>query len=223
WALRLLTTLAATSFPRVVEARMDLRVLAFTLLVSLATGLLFGLAPAFSSRHVTHDALKEGGRGGTAGAGSQRLRSTLVVAEVALSLTLLVGAGLLIRSFLRLQDVDTGFRPEGVLTMRISLPSEKYVKIEQNRAFFRELLAQIRQLPGVDAAGGATGLPLSATGWSGTTTVDSQAVQPQDASPEADQRPVFPGYFEALAIPLMRGRYFEQRDNETGAPVAIID
>jgi putative ABC transport system permease protein len=223
WALRLLTTLAATSFPRVVEAHMDLRVLAFTLLVSLATGILFGLAPAFSSRHVTHDALKEGGRGGTAGAGSQRLRGTLVVAEVALSLTLLVGAGLLIRSFLRLQDVDTGFRPEGVLTMRISLPSEKYAKIEQNRTFFRELLAQIRQLPGVDAAGGATGLPLSATGWSGTTTVDSQAVQPQDASPEADQRPVFPGYFEALAIPLVRGRYFEQRDNETAAPVAIID
>jgi predicted permease len=223
WALRLLTTLAATSFPRVVEAHMDLRVLAFTLLVSLATGLLFGLAPAFSSRHVTHDALKEGGRGGTAGAGSQRLRGTLVVAEVALSLTLLVGAGLLIRSFLRLQDVDTGFRPEGVLTMRISLPSEKYVKIEQNRTFFRELLAQIRRLPGVDAAGGATGLPLSATGWSGTTTVDSQAVQPQDASPEADQRPVFPGYFEALAIPLVRGRYFDQRDNETAAPVAIID
>jgi putative ABC transport system permease protein len=223
WALRLLTTLATTSFPRVVEAHMDLRVLAFTLLVSLATGLLFGLAPAFSSRHVTHDALKEGGRGGTAGAGSQRLRGALVVAEVALSLTLLVGAGLLIRSFLRLQDVDTGFRPEGVLTMRISLPSEKYVKIEQNRTFFRTLLAQIRQLPGVDAAGGATGLPLSATGWSGTTTVDSQAVQSQDASPEADQRPVFPGYFEALAIPLVRGRYFEQRDNETAAPVAIID
>jgi putative ABC transport system permease protein len=223
WALRLLTTLAATSFPRVVEAHMDLRVLAFTLLVSLATGILFGLAPAFSSRHVTHDALKEGGRGGTAGAGSQRLRGTLVVAEVALSLTLLVGAGLLIRSFIRLQDVDTGFRPEGVLTMRIALPSEKYVKMEQNRTFFRELLAQIRQLPGVDAAGGATGLPLTATGWSGTTTVDSQAVQPQDASPEADQRPVFPGYFEALAIPLVRGRYFEQRDNETAAPVAIID
>jgi len=223
WALRLLTTLAATSFPRVMEAHMDLRVLAFTLLVSLATGLLFGLAPAFSSRHVTHDALKEGGRGGTAGAGSQRLRGTLVVAEVALSLTLLVGAGLLIRSFLRLQDVDTGFRPEGVLTMRISLPSEKYAKIEQNRTFFRELLAQIRRLPGVDAAGGATGLPLSGAGWSGTTTLDSQAVQPQDASPEADQRPVFPGYFEALAIPLVRGRYFEQRDNETGAPVAIID
>jgi putative ABC transport system permease protein len=223
WALHLLATLSATSFPRVVEAHMDFRVLAFTLLVSLATGILFGLAPAFSSRHVTHDALKEGGRGGTAGASSQRLRGLLVVAEVALSLTLLVGAGLLIRSFLRLQEVDTGFRSEGVLTMRISLPEEKYAKIEQTRVFYRELLDRVRRLPGVDAAGGATGLPLSGTGWSGTTTVDSRAVQPKDASPEADQRPVFPGYFEALSIPLVRGRYFEQRDNEKGAPVAIID
>jgi putative ABC transport system permease protein len=223
WALRLLTALSATSFPRVVEARMDLRVLAFTLLVSVATGILFGLAPAFSSRHVTHDALKEGGRGGTAGAGSQRLRGGLVIAEVALSLTLLVGAGLLIRSFLRLQEVETGFRPEGVLTMRISLPEEKYAKIEQPRTFYRELLSRIRQLPGVDAVGGGFGLPLGGTGWSGTTTVDSQAVQPKDASPEADQRPVFPGYFETMGIPLVRGRYFEQRDNETAAPVAIID
>jgi putative ABC transport system permease protein len=223
WALRLLTALSATSFPRVVEAHMDLRVLAFTLLVSLATGILFGLAPAFSSRHVTHDALKEGGRGGTAGAGSQRLRGMLVIAEVALSLTLLVGAGLLIRSFLRLQEVNTGFRSEGVLTLRVSLPSEKYSKSEQTHTFYRELLDRVRRLPGVDSAGGVTGLPLSAAGWSGTTTVDSQAVQPKDASPEADQRPVFPGYFEAMGIPLVRGRYFEQRDNETAAPVAIID
>ena len=224
WALHLLTTLAATSFPRVLEARMDFRVLAFTLLVSVATGVLFGLAPAFSSSHVTHDALKEGGRGGTAGAGSQRLRGTLVVAEVALSLTLLVGAGLLIRSFLRLQQVDTGFRPEGVLTLRISLPEQKYAKAEQSRAFYREgfwiAYAGFRAwMP----LGGATGLPLGGTGWSGTTTVDSQAVQPQDSTPEADQRPVFPGYFEALGIPLVRGRYFEQRDNDKGAPVAIID
>jgi len=118
------------------------------MLISLAIGLLFGLAPAFSSRHVTHDALKEGGRGGTAGAGSQRLRGALVVAEVALSLTLLVGGGLLMRSFLRLQDVDTGFRPEGVLTMRISLPAKSMSKSSKIARFFRELLAQIRQLLG---------------------------------------------------------------------------
>jgi predicted permease len=135
WALQLLIALSATSFPRVAETHMDFRVLAFTLLISLATGILFGLAPAFSSRHVTHDSLKEGGRSGTAGIASQRLRGALVVAEVALSLTLLAGAGLLIRSFLRLQEVDTGFRADGVLTMRISLPSEKYSKPEQTRTF----------------------------------------------------------------------------------------
>lgn len=224
WALRLIVAISATNFPRVAEARMDLRVLAFTIVVSLVTGILFGLAPVFhAARHVTHDALKEGGRGGTAGAGSQRLRGALVVAEVALSLTLLVGSGLLIKSFLRLQDVDAGFRPDGVLTMRIALPEQKYSKPEQSRAFFRELLGRIRQFPGVDAAGGVTGLPLSGTGWSGTTTIDTQAVPVEATTPEADQRPVFPGYFEAMGIPLLRGRYFDTRDNEPAAPVAIID
>jgi predicted permease len=223
WAMRLLTAIAATSFPRVAEAHMDLRVLVFTMFVALATGILFGLAPAFSAGHVTHDALKEGGRSGTAGVGSHRLRGALVVAEIALSLTLLVGAGLLIRSFLRLQEVDTGFRADGVLTLRVALPSEKYSRPEQARAFYRDLLDRVRQLPGVDAAGAATGLPLGGTGWSGTTTVDTQAVQPKDAQPEADQRPVTPGYFEALAIPLVSGRYFDQRDIATAAPVAIVD
>ena len=223
WAMRLLIAISVTSFPRVAETRMDFRVLALTLLISLATGILFGLAPAFSTRHVTHDALKEGGRGGSTGAASHRLRGALVVAEVALSLTLLAGAGLLIRSFLRLQDVDTGFRAGGVLTMRIALPEQKYRKAEQTHLFYRELLAKIRTLPGVDAAGASSGLPLGGTGWSGTVNVDTQAVQPQDASPEADQRPVEPGYFEALGISLVRGRYFDQRDAATSAPVAIID
>ncbi len=223
WAMRLLIAISVTTFPRVAETKMDFRVLALTLLVSLATGILFGLAPAFSARHVTHDALKEGGRGGSAGAGSQRLRAALVVAEVALSLTLLAGAGLLIRSFLRLQEVDTGFRADGVLTMRIALPEQKYSKPEQTQLFYRELLTKVRALPGVDAAGATSGLPLGGTGWSGTVNVDTRAVQPQDASPEADQRPVEPGYFEALGIPLLRGRLFDNRDIATAAPVAIID
>ena len=223
WALRLLVTAAAASFPRVAETQMDLRVLVFTILVSLATGILFGLAPAFhSARHQTHDTLKEGSRGTTGGA-SQGLRGALVVAELALSLALLAGSGLLIRSFLRLQDVDAGFRPDGVLTMRVSLPEQKYPKPEQTRAFYRELIERVRHLPGVDAAGGITGLPLSGTGWSGTTTVDTQAVPEKETTPEADQRPVIPGYFEAMGIPLVRGRYFDQRDIETAAPVAIVD
>lgn len=224
WAQRALVAVAAASFPRVAEARMDFAVLAFTLLVSLATGVLFGLAPTFhSAGHATHATLKEGGRGGSSGGASQRLRGALVVAELALSLMLLAGAGLLIRSFLQLQDVDTGFRPDGVLTMRISLPEQKYSTPEQAHTFYRELLDRVRQLPGVDAAGGATGLPLTGTGWSGTTTVDTQSVPEKATAPEADQRPVLPGYFEAMGIQLVRGRYFDQRDNESAAPVAIID
>jgi hypothetical protein len=146
-----------------------------------------------------------------------------VIVEIALSLALLAGAGLLIRSFLRLQEVDTGFRPDGVLTMRISLPDEKYSKPEQSRVFFRDLLDGIRKLQGVEAAGGVTGLPLTGVGWSGTATVDTQSVPIRDTTPEVDQRPVFPGYFEAMGIQLMRGRYFDRRDTPTSAPVAIID
>ncbi|MGH9719997.1 MAG: ABC transporter permease [Bryobacteraceae bacterium] len=224
WALRVLVALSATSFPRVAEARMDLAVLGFTLLVSLLTGLLFGLAPALHGmRHGSHESLKEGGRSGTAGAGSQRVRGALVVAEVALSLTLLAGSGLLIRSFLRLQEVDTGFRSDGVLTMRVSLPGRRYAKPDQTRAFYRDLLDRVRKLPGVNAAGASTGLPLGGTGWSGTTTVDTQAVPLDVTTPEADQRPVTAGYFEAMGIPLVRGRYFDHRDTENSQPVAIID
>lgn len=222
-ALRLLIAASATSFPRVAETRMDAGILVFTLLVSIATGVLFGLAPAFHSlRHNTHATLKEGGRG-SAGGGSQRVRAALVAGELALSLALLAGSGLLIRSFLRLQEVDSGFRPDGVLTMRVSLPEQKYAKPEQTRAFYRELLDGVRRLPGVDAAGAATGLPLSGTGWSGTTTIDTQAVPEKETTPEADQRPVTPGYFEAMGISLARGRYFDERDTETAAPVAIVD
>jgi putative ABC transport system permease protein len=222
WALRLLITAGADSFPRVAETHMDLGVLIFTIVLSLATGILFGLAPAFHSARQTHGTLKEGSRG-TTGSATQGLRAALVVAELALSLTLLAGCGLLIRSFIRLQDVDAGFRPEGVLTMRVSLPSQKYAKPEEARAFYRELLDRARHIPGVDAAGGITGLPLTGTGWSGTTTVDTQAVPEKETTPEADQRPVLPGYFEALGIRLVRGRYFDERDTETSAPVAIVD
>ncbi|HVN05685.1 MAG TPA: ABC transporter permease, partial [Bryobacteraceae bacterium] len=221
--LRLLIAASTTSFPRVAETRMDPGVLLFALLISLATGILFGLAPAFQSvRQSTHDVLKEGGRGGTGGR-SRGLRSALVVGELALSLALLAGSGLLIRSFLRLQEVDAGFRPDGVLTMRVSLPEEKYAKPEQTRTFYRELLDRVRRLPGVDAAGAVTGLPLSGTGWSGTTAIDTQAVPERERSPEADQRPVTPGYFQAMGIQLVRGRFFDDRDNETAAPAAIVD
>ena len=222
-ALRVLIALSAASFPRVAESRIDVRVLLFTIVISLATGILFGLAPAFhATRSHPHDALKEGMRG-SASRRSQRLRGALVVAEIALSLTLMTGSGLLIRSFLQLQEVDSGFRSEGVLTLRVPLPAERYPKASQMHAFFRELVDRVRQLPGVDAAGAVSGLPLSGVGFSGTTTVDTQSVPFEKTTPEADQRPATDGYFEAMGIGLVRGRYFDQRDREDSAPVAIID
>jgi predicted permease len=223
-ALRMLIRVSETSFPRVAETHMDLWVLGFTVLISLLTGILFGLAPAMHAfRQVTYDGLKEGSHGGSASGATQKLRSALVVAEMAVSLMLLAGSGLLIRSFLRLQEVDTGFQPEGVLTLRLALPEQKYPKPEQTRVFYDELLNRIRALPGVDSAGAVSGLPLSGNGWSGTATIDTQAVPVKDTTPEVDQRPVTPGYFEAMGISLVRGRYFNQADNETAAPVAIVD
>jgi len=223
-AQRLLIALSATSFPRVAEAQMDIRVLIFTVVIALGTGILFGLAPGLRAlRQVPYEGLKEGSHGGTAAGASQRLRSVLVVAEVGLSVMLLAGAGLLIRSFLRLQEVDSGFRPDGVLTLRLALPEQKYAKPEQTRVFYKELLDRVRRLPGVDAVGAASGLPLTHDGWSGTATIDTQAVPPKDTNPEVDQRPVTPGYFEAMGIPLVRGRYFDEHDIETSQPVAIVD
>jgi predicted permease len=222
-ALRLLISAASTAFPRVAGTGIDLSVLLFTVLVTLGTGILFGLAPVFhSARQSTDQTLKEGTRG-TSNGSSNTLRGALVVAELALSLMLLAGAGLLIRSFLRLGDVNAGFRPDGVLTMRLSLPSERYTTPQQVHAFYRDLLDGVRRLPGVDSAGAVTGLPLTGTGWSGTATIDTQAVAPQDASPEVDQRLITPGYFQAMGTTLLRGRYFDQRDTETSAPVAIVD
>ncbi len=224
WGLRALVTMAAASFPRVAGAEMDWRVLGFTMLASLATGVLFGLAPAMQvSRQANSESLKEGGRGASAGAAPLRLRRLLVVGEVALSLALLVGAGLLLKSFLRLQQVDGGFRPQGVLTLRLMLPQARYPKPEQVRGFYRDLIDRVRTLPGVEAAGATVALPLSGGGGSGTTTVDSRAVSPDKASPEADWRAVTPGYFEAMGVALVRGRYFDDRDSEQAAPVAIID
>jgi putative ABC transport system permease protein len=222
--LQLIVSLSATALPRVVSTQLDLGSLAFTFLVAVGTGILFGLAPALeASRGVNHQTLKEGGRSASEGRASQRLRRLFVVAEAALAVVLLAGSGLLLRSFVKLLAVDPGFRPEGVLTMQISLPSATYAKPEQQRAFFQELISRVQHLPGVQAAGAISDLPLSGTGNSGTATVDSPAVAPDQASPETDYRAITPGYFQAMGISLIAGRYFDERDRDTTAPVGIID
>ena len=222
--LSLIVTLSATALPRVVSTNIDLGALLFTFFVAVGTGVLFGLAPALqASRGVHHDILKEGGRGASEGRASQRLRRLFVVAEAALAILLLTGSGLLLRSFVKLLQVDPGFRPENVLTAQIALPTAKYAKPEQQRAFFQELVTRVQHLPGVQAAGAVSNLPLSGTGNSGTATVDSHAVAPQDASPETDYRAVTPGYFQAMGIPLLAGRYIDERDSDTAPPVGVID
>ncbi len=222
--LRTLNVLAETALPRIAGAGIDATVLGFTALIAVVTGVLFGLVPALrASRSIGGDSLKEGARGISGGTGHHRLRRTLVVAEVALSLVLLVGAGLLIRSFFHVINVDAGFHADRVLTVRLSLPEARYSRPEQIRAFYADLLGRIERIPGVEAAGGVSALPLSGTGSSGTVTVDTTAVPPDQASPEADWRPITPGYFRALGIGLVRGRFFDARDSENSAPVAIVD
>jgi putative ABC transport system permease protein len=222
--LQLIVSLSATALPRVVSAQIDLGALLFTFLVAVGTGILFGLAPALeASRGVHHEALKEGGRSASEGRTSQRLRQLFVVAEAALAVLLLAGSGLLLRSFAKILAVDPGFRPEGVLTMQVSLPGATYAKPEQQRAFFQGLVSRVQQLPSVQAAGAISELPLSGPGSSGTATVDSPAVAPDKASPETDYRAVTPGYFQAMGISLISGRYFDERDADTAPPVGIID
>jgi putative ABC transport system permease protein len=222
--LRVIVTLSATALPRVVSTGIDVGALLFTFAVAVGTGILFGLAPALeASRGVQYQILKEGGRTGTEGRTTHRLRRIFVAAEAALAVLLLAGSGLLLRSFVKLLAVNPGFRAENVLTLHVALPRAKYSKPEQSKAFFRELVDRVQQLPGVQAAGAVSILPLSGGGNSGTTTVDSRAVSPQDASPETDWRVVTPGFFEAMGIALISGRYIEARDTDTAAPVAIID
>jgi len=219
----LLNVAAQQTFPRLAGAGLDFSTLVFTVVIAAGAGFVFALIPAVqSSRGASVESLKGGARGSTTGGKRLRLRRALVTAEVALSLLLLVGAGLLIKSFVRLQQVDGGFDPAGVLTMQIALPTARYSQPEQIRNFYRELVSRVAVVPGVSTVGAVTLLPLSGTGTSGTVTLDNSAVD-TELAPEADQRIAMPGYFEAMGIRVVRGRTFEEQDNETAAPVAIVD
>ncbi len=220
--LKGLVAIAAESLPRAVHTSVDVRVLALTAVVSLATGILFGLAPALqAARKENFDGLKSGRS--TEGRRPRRLRATLVICETALSVLLVAAAGLLLRSFAQLLKVDPGFRPDGVLTLRVALPDAVYSKPEQVRGFYNELLDRVQRLPGVQFAGAVSALPLSGQGGSGTTTIDSQSVSMEDTTPEADQRVVSSDYFKAMGISLVRGRFFDARDSDTAPPVTIVD
>ena len=220
--LRGLVVLAAKTLPRTVNTSVDFSALGLTLLISLATGILFGLAPAIQARRKEHAEILKSGRN-TEGGQSRRLRRALVMGETALSLILLAGSGLLLRSFSQILKVDPGFRPDGVLTMRIALPEATYSKPEQLRAFYATLLDRIQASPGVKSAGAISLLPLGGQASSGTTTIDSPLAAAAAEEPEVDMRTVTPDYFKSMGVSLVRGRFFDQRDTDTSQPVAIID
>jgi putative ABC transport system permease protein len=223
WGARLLLRFAPENLPRLGEVGLDGRALAFTALASLATGVIFGLAPALqASRPGVNDALRESGRTG-AGLRGQRLHSALVVAEIALALALLAGAGLTLRSFWRLQAVEPGFNPDGVLTMRLMLPFTTHPQISERAAFFGQVLERLRALPGVEAAGAVSRIPMAPGNNSGTMTGENSAVGPNDPNVEVEMRWASPAYFHTLGIALLRGRDFNEADVEGALPVAIVD
>jgi putative ABC transport system permease protein len=221
WGISLLKLILPGNFPNPDAVRINGPVLLFTLFSSLATGLIFGLAPALQTSRVSlTGTLKEGERGGDS-RGHDRVRSILVVSEIALAMILLVGTGLLLHSFVRLQEVNPGFKPDHVLTAELSLPEAKYPD-PQKSAFFARLLEQVRSLPGVQTAGAIGHLPLSGDIESYAMGVVGGAPLPNDyANP--DCHVVEPGYFEAMKIPLLRGRYFDERDGAQSPHVLIVN
>ena len=223
WSLDLLVSLKPANLPRLAEIGINRTVFLFTLGVSVVTGLLFGLAPAWQvSKTDLNEGLKESGRGGTDSPRRQRVRAVLVVSEVALSLVLLVGAGLMMRSFSRLLAVDPGFKADHVLTSFVSLPSSKYPKREDQTAFFDRLLDRLRNVPGVSAAGLVTDLPLYGGGSTGFD-VEGRPSAPPGQRAMTDYRITSPDYFAAMGMKLLKGRAFSHYDNESAPGVVIIN
>jgi putative ABC transport system permease protein len=221
--LTALLKLATGILPRAHEVTLDTRILAFTMLLSLLTGLVFGLAPALHTSKVDlQSSLKEGG----AGAGTQQrtwLRGLLVVFEVAAALILLIGAGLLIKSFARLQQTDTGLKAENVLTMGLTLPAAKYATPQAINAFHRRLLERVSTLPGVSAAGLISKLPLQEYGYNGGVSIEGQPPPPPGRQNFVEFRAVSADYFRTFGIPLIAGRFVDEHDQESAAPVVVVN
>ena len=224
WGLELLRSFGAQTVPRLGEVNLDWRVLLATLGVSGLTGVIFGLVPALASgKPELTEALKEGGRGSTSGVRRNRLRNALVVAEVAVALVLLVGAGLLLKSFARLQSVDPGFNPKNVLTMEIALPVLKYPAGKPVGDFFAEATRRVKSLPGVEAAAFTSILPLSGTNSDSSFMIEGFDSATQKVHPDEEIRTVTPEYFSALKVPLLRGRVFTDADQFEAPWVVIVN
>ncbi|MFN2455439.1 MAG: ABC transporter permease [Pyrinomonadaceae bacterium] len=225
WLVDLLVAISPADAPRFDEINLDYRVLGFTLAVACLTGVLFGLAPALQASKIDlNESLKESGRGTSDNRGRNRLRSLLVVSEIALSLMLLVGAGLLVKSFMRLRDVKPGFNPERVLTMSISLPSAKYPENQQRADFYRQLVERVEALPGVQAAGATLSLPLGGSSYSvGRSFIREGRPLTTEESANASYSLATPDYFRTMEIPALAGRTFNNRDAENSPMVVVVN
>ena len=217
FGVKLIIAISPNSIPRSKEIGLDGRVLAFTIAVSVLTGVIFGLAPALqASKPDLNETLKEAGRGST---GRRHiLRSVLVVSEVALTMVLLIGAGLMIRSFYRLQRVDPGFVADNLLTFSVSLPQKKYPEEQRRINFYQQLLQNLSATPGVQSAGMATGLPLGNNGWQSGYWIEGRPQPPQGQRPLTEVAFVSPGYFEAMRMTLLSGRNFTEQDVKPPGP-----
>jgi putative ABC transport system permease protein len=206
--------------PRADEVGIDLSVLLFTAAVAVVTGLAFGIVPAWRTLSLKlHEPLKEAGRG-TVGPGHHRVRNSLVVAEVAMALVLLVGAGLLLRSFFRVLHADSGFRSDGVVTASVPLPRATHGEHPKRAAVVERLLDELRRQPGVEVA--AVTIPLLG-GWQSSFSVEGRPEPPPGQRPSADIARVTPGYFAAMGIRVLEGRVFEERDREGAPMVCVVD
>jgi predicted permease len=228
WSLYVVRTVNPGNIPRLEVIGIDDRVLAFTFAVSVLTGIIFGLAPAVRAANIDlNSALKAGGRSSQGDGGFRlsrhRLRGLLVVSELAFSLMLLIGAGLLIRSFLHLQSVSPGFNPDHVISMRLGAGNHRFKNRDEANPFFRALIQKAAATPGVNSAGTVTSLPFtSSVGWGG---VDIEGYTPAPGEEiQVDQRAASSGYFQTMQIPLLQGRFFSDQDYEPKAPeVCIVD
>jgi putative ABC transport system permease protein len=222
WGTKLLVSFKPENLPRLSEIGVDGRVLAFTLGISILTGLIFGLVPAWAaSRGRVGDALKEGGRSATAGSARQRLRSVFVVAELAVALVLLVGAGLLIKTFWKLRSVEPGFNPNHMITMRVELPETRYKEVAPQTRFRKQVLAGMNSLPGVQAAM-ISELPLSGDSLDHDFLIENRPPIAPGDEPSLETRSVLGDYFKVMQIPLKRGRDFGPQDFDDKAPLVGI-
>jgi predicted permease len=225
WLLRMFLALAPANFAGVQTIRLDTQVLVITLLTAVVTGILFGLAPARHGFHVDpNDSLRDTGARGATSAGGKGASRALVIAEIALAMILVIGAGLMVKSLLKLQSQDTGFRPGGLMTFQLTLPQSRYPKNEQIVQTYERILAEIGSIPGVQAAGAVNMLPLVNFGFNtGFGIVGRPPFTAKDRAPVLELRFVTPGYFSAMGMTVHRGRNVSDSDTAASTQVVVIN